>query len=259
MIEFFLVIIFVYIGSLAYLYFNQRNMMYFPDTARPAAVAGVATINVATKDGLDLQSWFLPPPDKNKPVILLFHGNAGNYSHRLWKAALFHQKGYGVLLAEYRGYGGNPGTISEQGFYDDARAYMDYLNKHGYKIVLYGESIGTGVATRMAVEYETLGLILESPYTSIDAVAQSIYRVVPVKLLLRDRFPSIDIIEKVKVPKLFLHGALDRTIAVRFGHKLFEAAPEPKTFVLLKSAGHNDLYDHGAAEQVIRFLDEVSG
>lgn len=257
MIEFSLIIVFVYISSLTYLYFNQRNMMYFPDTTRPVPVKGVETINVKTEDGLDLQAWFLPPADKNKPVILLFHGNAGNFSHRLWKAALFHEKGYGVLLAEYRGYGGNPGKISEQGFYNDGRAYTDYLIQRGYKIVLYGESIGTGVATRMAAEYEILGLILEAPYTSIGAVAQSVYPVVPVKLLLRDRFPSIDIIGKVKAPKLFIHGALDRTIPVRFGQKLFETAPEPKTFILLESAGHNDLYDHSAAEHVIRFLDAL--
>ena len=109
----------------------------------------------------------------------------------------------------------------------------------------------------MAAEYDTLGLILEAPYTSVGAVAQSIYPIVPVNLLLRDKFPSIEIIEKVKAPKLFIHGALDRTIPARFGRKLFEAAPEPKTFILLESAGHNDLYDHGAAEQAIRFLDAL--
>ena len=258
MTAFFLIIVLVYVCSLIYLYFNQRNMMYFPDTARPAPVDGVETVTVTTRDDLELQSWFLPPADKNKPVILLFHDNAGNFSHRLWKAALFNQKGYGVLLAEYRGYGGNPGRISEEGFYNDGRAYMDYLIQRDYKIVLYGESIGTGIATRMADEYEILGLILEAPYTSVGAVAQSIYPLVPVNLLLRDKYPSIDIIKKVKAPKLFIHGALDRTIPVRFGRELFEAAPEPKTFILLKSAGHNDLYDHGAAPQVIRFLDSFS-
>jgi fermentation-respiration switch protein FrsA (DUF1100 family) len=233
-------------------------MIYFPDAAKPdiAHIPNAKIVEVTASDGVKIQGWYFPPRDESMPVVLQFHGNAGNISHRLHKALPLARQGYGVLMAEYRGYGGNPGEVTEEGLYKDARAYIEFLKNK--RVVLQGESLGTGVAVRMASEYDVAGLILESPYTSIGAVAQSIYRIVPVQLLLKDKFPSIDIIGKVKAPKLFIHGALDRTIPLGFGRKLFEAAPEPKTFILLKSAHHNDLYDHGAEQEVLRFLNSVS-
>lgn len=260
MIEFILITIFVYLVSLGYLYFNQRNMIYYPDTTRPdiSLAEGAQIVEVATSDGLTLQGWYFPPADETMPTILHFQGNAGNQAHRVWKANLLHEKGYGVLLAGYRGYGGNPGSISEAGFMNDARAYIEFLKSRKNPIVIHGESIGTGVAARMASEYDVAGLILESAYSSIADVAQAIYFLVPVRLLLKDQFRSIDVIAKVKAPKLFIHGLKDYTIPSRFGIKLFEAAQEPKSFVLLDSAGHNDLYQHGAALHVLQFLSTIT-
>jgi fermentation-respiration switch protein FrsA (DUF1100 family) len=256
MIEWIVVIVAVYLASLVYLYLNQRHMMYFPDTSRPAVVDGAQVVNVTTSDGLKLEGWFFASKE-NKPVIVVFHGNGGNISHRMAKVIPLTHEGYGVLLAEYRGYGGNPGTPGEEGFYSDARAWMDWLKTKPQKIVIDGESIGSGVAVKMATEYDIAGLILESPYTSITEVAQSIYPIVPVGYLLKDRFPSIDRIKDVKAPILIIHGKLDRTIPVRFGQKLYMAAPQPKNLIVLDQAGHNDLYDQGAALHVLQFLSTI--
>lgn len=256
MIDYLIIAFLVYLGSLAYLYLNQRNMIYFPDTARPATVAGVQDVVVTTNDDLTLWGWFLPPKG-NKPIAVLFHGNAGNYSHRLWKVAKMHEQGYGVILAEYRGYGGNPGKPDKEGLFNDGRAWMEFAAAQNHPVVIYGESIGTAVAVAMAAEYPPAGLILESPFSALADVAQSMYPVVPVGLLLKDKFDSAALIKDVKAPKLFIHGDRDRTVPLRFGRKLYDAAPEPKEFVEIEGAAHNDLYDHGAALHITRFLSTI--
>ena len=167
--------------------------------------------------------------------------------------------GYGVLLAEYRGYGGNPGGPSEQGFYADGRAYIDWLKreKKPEKIVIYGESIGSGTAVQMATEYDVSGLVLETPFTSLVDIAAAQYFFVPVRYLLQDRFDNIGKITKVKAPKLVLHGLKDGTIPYASGRSLFDAAPEPKNFVDFPDGGHNNLYDFAAADYVIEFLNRI--
>ncbi|MGB4106795.1 MAG: alpha/beta hydrolase [Alphaproteobacteria bacterium] len=255
-IDYLIVALLVYLGSLAYLYFNQRNMIYFPDTARPVNVPGVKDAEVTTKDGLTLHGWYLPPQG-NKPIVVLFHGNAGNYSHRIWKALPMHEQGYGVVLAEYRGYGGNPGRPDKDGLFNDGRAWMEFAAAQKRPVVIYGESIGTAVATAMAVENHPAGLILESPFSTLADVAQAVYKIVPVNLLLKDRYDSAALITNIRAPKLFIHGDMDRTVPLRFGRKLYDAAPEPKQFALVEGAGHNDLYDHGAALHITRFLSTI--
>ncbi len=257
MVDFIFVFALVYLATTAYLYFNQRNLVYFPDKTRPAITAGAEVITVQTSDGLTLEGWYYPPKNPSLPVILHFQGNAGNQAHRAWKAEFFAGQGYGVLLAGYRGYGGNPGSISEEGLYNDGRAYIEFLKTGNRPIILYGESLGTGIATRMAAEYDIAGLILEAPYSSIVDVAQSIYIFVPVRQLLKDKFQSIQSIGKVKAPKLFIHGERDATIPIRFGRKLFDAAQEPKSFISIDSAGHNDLYMNGTALHVLQFLSTI--
>lgn len=258
MIDYLIIALLVYLGSLAYLYFNQRNMIYHPDTARPATVNGVQDAKVSTKDNLTLWGWFLPPQG-DKPIVILFHGNAGNYSHRISKAMAMNEQGYGVILAEYRGYGGNPGRPDKEGLLNDGRAWMEFALAQNRPVIIYGESIGSAIATAMAAENDAAGLILEAPFDSLVGVAQSIYPVVPVSLLLKDKFDSAVLIKNVKAPKLFIHGERDRTVPIRFGKALFEAAGEPKSFVSIDSAAHNDLYDHGAALHVLQFLSTIEG
>jgi fermentation-respiration switch protein FrsA (DUF1100 family) len=254
----------VYLLMLLFLYFQQRHLMYHPDTTRPDpaayGAAGVDIAAVTTEDGLNLQGWYFPPQD-GKPVILYFHGNASHYANRAPKLLPLRENGYGLLLAEYRGYGGNPGTPTEEGFYKDARAWMKWLADKNVpldKTFIYGESIGSGVAVQMATEYKARGLILEAPFSSLTDVAQHIYFYVPVRFLLRDQYRSIDKIRNIHMPVLVFHGDRDKTVPLVFGRKLFDSAVEPKEFITIEKAGHNDLYDYGAALHVMKFLSRLT-
>ena len=247
------------------LFLFQRQLLYHPDRTRPELLGleklGVAETMLSTEDGLSLLSWYLPARP-GRPVIAYFHGNGGHIGYRVERVLRFAGEGYGVLMAEYRGYGGNPGAPSEAGFYADGRATLAFLEREGVapnRLVLYGESLGSGVAVGLAAKRDVAGVILEAPFTSVAEVAQYHYSFVPAFLLLRDRFDSISRIGYVKAPILLLHGDRDRVVPVRFGRALFDAAPEPKKFWFSPEAGHEDLARFGALDAVAAFLDKRLG
>jgi hypothetical protein len=231
----------------------QRKLMYLPDTnpLPPPRVFGVDTlerISLMTKDGLRLQAFYMPVQTEDTGTIVLFHGNAGHIGHRVAKAAIYHLFGVGVLLVEYRGYGGNDGTPTEEGLYTDGRAAMDFLTKEKNlppeKIAIYGESLGSGVAVQMATEYDAAALILETPFSSTAAVASAIYPFIPARLLLKDRYDNIAKIRNIKpMPVLIVHGTEDGVVPFTEGEKLFEAAAQPKRFIPIEGGNHNNLYD----------------
>ncbi len=238
----------------------QRSLMYFPDASLPspgnAGAPGFQAVNYATADGLDLVSWYRPA-EKGLATIVYFQGNGGNIAGRIYKTRPLFEAGYGLLLVGYRGYGGNPGTPSEDGLYRDARAALAYLQVRGLAmegLVLLGESLGTGVAVRMASEAQVRAVILEAPYTSTVDVGQSAYFFLPVGLLMYDRFPSIDLIGRIQAPLLVIHGERDSVIPTRFGRRLFQAASQPKEAHFLPGAGHNDLFEHGLTDIELDFL-----
>jgi hypothetical protein len=242
------------------LYVFQRHLLYFPDVTRPElgdlAALGVREITLKTADRLSLLSWYLPPRDGH-PVIAYFHGNGGHIEYRAERLRRFARSGYGVLMAEYRGYGGNLGTPSESGLVADGAAALDFLGGEGIapnRIVIYGESLGSGVAVPLAAQREVASLILEAPFTSVAEVAQHHYSFIPASALVRDRFDSLAGIADVRAPILILHGERDRIVPVRFGRALFDAAPEPKELWLSRDAGHEDLVRYGAFEAVLDFL-----
>ena len=250
-----------YIAVLAYLYVFQRQLLYFPDRSRPQlghlAEQGAREVWLATADGLSLVSWYLRPRE-GRPVILYFHGNGGNIGHRAHRMQRFGGEGYGVLMLEYRGYGGNPGGPSEAGFYADGQAAVDFLEHEGIvpaRVVLYGESLGTGVAVQVAATRPIGALILESAYTSIAAVAQYHYPYVPAALLIWDRFDSVSRIAAVKAPVLVLIGGRDAIVPDRFSRALYDAAPEPKEVWFAPDAGHEELEGFGALDQVVSFIE----
>lgn len=230
----------------------QRSMMYFPGGTLPPVPAAFGTRTVTTADGLTLTGWYAPPAAPEWPVILYFQGNGGNIAGRIFKVRPFVEAGYGVLLAGYRGYGGNPGSPTETGLYADARAWMDSLGEA--PVVLLGESLGSGVAVRLASERAVRGVMLEAPYSSAVDVGQASFWFLPVRALMLDRFPSIDVIDRIEAPLLVVHGERDRVIPIRFGRRLFAAAVEPKKMVVYPRAGHNNLVEHGLIEEELRFL-----
>ncbi|TNE31170.1 MAG: alpha/beta hydrolase [Alphaproteobacteria bacterium] len=234
----------------------QRKLMYLPDTTPllPTRVYGIDTlekVSLTTKDGLSLEAFYMPAQTEEAGTIVLFHGNAGNAGHRIAKGAVYHLFGVGVLLAEYRGYGDNSGTPTEQGLYTDGRAAMDFLTKKlnlpPEKIAIYGESLGSGIAVQMATEYDAAALVLETPFSSTAAVASAIYPFIPAKLLLKDRYDNIAKISHIKpMPVLIVHGTEDGVVPFTEGQKLFEAAVKPKKIVTIEGGNHNNLYDFPA-------------
>lgn len=250
-------------------YFFQSYLIYHPDRNPPGHPRlyhlgeQVLEMNVVTEDNVALFGWWTNPHRKSKPAIVYFHGNGGNRGIRSKTIYPFMQQDYGVLLTEYRGYAGNNGTPSEEGLYKDARAFMDWLLKtQKYRerdIILYGESLGAGVALQMATEYPGIrALILEAPFTTLLDLGEYHYPWLPVKYLLKEKYDNLSKIQNVQVPVLFLHGTADQVVPLQYGKTLYDAANYPKTWLQFEGAGHNNIYDYGAHEKVLDFLREVS-
>ncbi len=252
-----------YCGILFVFWLNQRNFVYFPNPQRqiPSVynASDMQVIKADTEDGLSLEGWY-KPPGKDKPVIIVFHGNASHPGFSAWKARPFMDEGYGALLPAYRGYAGNPGKPTEEGLYKDARAFLGWLIAQGIlpeRMVLYGESLGTGIVVEMASTHyrDVKAVILESPYTSFVDLARRHYPFIPLhNFLVRDQYKSIDKIENVTAPLFVISGKRDTIVPFRQGEKLFAAANEPKDMAALEMAGHNDLYSYGADQRVLHFL-----
>jgi uncharacterized protein len=254
-----------YAALVAGLFFFQRQLLYLPDRTRPELLGleqlGVREIALSTEDGLSLLAWYLPARP-GRPVIAYFHGNGGHIGYRVERLLRFAREGYGVLMTEYRGYGGNPGAPSETGFYADGRAALGFLDHEAIaatRLVLYGESLGSGVAVELAVQHEIAGLILEAPFTSVAEVAQCHFPYVPASRLVTDRFDSLSRIGKLRAPILVLQGERDRVVPVRFGRALLEAAPEPKEGWFAPEAGHEDLAHYGGLDVVVAFIERRLG
>ena len=247
------------------LYIFQRQLLYLPDRTRPELLGleklGVREVTLSTEDGLSLLSWYLPGRP-GRPIIVYLHGNGGHIGYRAERLLRLAREGYGVLMAEYRGYGGNPGTPSEAGFYADGRAALGFLERKGVapnRLVLYGESLGSGVAVELAAQHQIAALILEAPPTSVAEVAQCHFPFVPAARLVTDRFDSLSRIAKVRAPILVLHGERDRVVPVRFGRALFDAAPEPKEGWFTPDAGHEDLARYGGLDVAVAFINRRLG
>ena len=256
----------VYLFLVLGILFFQRHVMYVPSQGWALApeAAGAKAVQYNTPDGLTLTSWYAPPAE-GKPVIVMFHGNAGNISHRAFKLAHFAQEGYGVLLAEYRGYGGNAGSPSEQGFYTDGRAAVNWLmHEKGVAekdIVLYGESIGTGTASQMALEYRNArALILEAPFASMEAEGRAVYPWLgPFIYMTLDKYDNIAKAPYINMPVLVVQGDADEVIPYTQGKALFEAmGSKDKEYKLLAGGRHMNLVDFGFLEIADAFVQQTS-
>lgn len=249
----------VYLGVLALLYIYQQKLLYYPDIERPTAVPDGLLRPVAYRsaDGIDLNSLYRVPPSAAADVLVHFHGNAGNIGGRVGRIVPYAEAGMGVLLAEYRGFGGNSGSPSEQGLYADARAAIGFLREQGVepgRMVFYGESLGSGVAVQMATEFACGALILEAPYSSVADVAQGRYWMFPVKALVRDKFDSMAKITRVSCPIFIMHGAADQVIPIRYSERLYALAPSPKEMKVYPGLGHVQFDDVRGYDAVLYFL-----
>jgi len=192
-------------------------------------------------------------PASSPDYLLLFcHGNAGNISHRLDNVRLLHNRGISVFIFDYRGYGRSQGRISEKGFYLDSEAAYEVARKWAEqsraKLVVFGRSLGGIAATHLGATKHCDGLILESTFTNMGAMARAHYPLPFAESLLKHRLNALDRIIEVRIPKLFFHGDRDRIVPIKLGRQLFEAAPNPKEFIVLPGAGHNDTYFVGGPD-----------
>lgn len=258
----------MYLLAVGMLYGFQRRLIFQPDSRPPDLAAAklngqldsLQEVKILTSDALNLLAWYHPAAT-GKPVVLMFHGNAGNLQYRTFKIQPLIKAGYGVLLPAWRGYSGNAGAPSQQGLFADADAAMAWLVGQGItpdRTVLYGESLGTAMAIRGAANNPQIkAVILEAPFTSMVALTAYHMPIIPkplAKILVKDPFDSLGQIGQVKAPLLLLHGWLDYTVPIGHGQALLAAATAPKRLIDYRHAGHNDLYDFGAGHDILAFL-----
>jgi hypothetical protein len=253
----------IYAAALSGMYVFQRDLQYLPSHDDPAPQAagltGVDRVTLTTPDGETLVLWYASPaPDR--PVILFFHGNAGAMPDRADRLAFYQAQGYGAAFLSYRGYGGSTGRPSETGLLIDAKTAYDHLRGLGLpadRIVLVGESLGTGVAVQTAARNPVGAVVLEAPFTAAVDIARQVYPWLPVGLLMKDQYRSRDHIADIRAPLLILHGEADTVIPVGFGRRLFEAAKDPKTFLSLGPVGHDALFGPETWAMGADFIDRL--
>jgi len=250
-----------YLGGLGILYFKQRSMLFpIPPVARTApAAAGFPEAEehvLTTADGEKVIVWHVPAKPGHA-VILFFPGNGDFLAGRVSRFKGMISDGTGLVALSYRGYAGSSGQPSERGLLQDAAAaYAFTVERYrAERIVVWGFSLGTGVAVALAAEKPVGKLVLEAPYTSTVDVAASLLRIVPVSLLMRDPFHSDQRIARVSAPLLIMHGDSDPAIPISFGERLFALAREPKQFVRFPGGGHDNLDDYGAIETARQFIN----
>jgi uncharacterized protein len=261
-LKWFLILAFAGYGVfVALFYVAQRKMQYFPESFRtmPAA-AGLAEaeeITLDTADGERVIVWHLPPRGE-KPVVLYLHGNGASLRWRVDRFRALTADGTGLVALSYRGYGGSSGSPTEAGLIKDAEAaYAFTVARYApSRIVVWGESLGSGVAVALAAEKPVGHVVLQSPFSSAADVGAERYWFVPVRLLMKDQFRSDLRIGKVTAPMLVLHGDQDNVVPFALGERLYGLINAPKRFVAFPGAGHNDLGAHGAVEAAKKFLGE---
>jgi len=251
-------------------YLMQSRMLYLPDVPgrsldrTPAAIdVGYADVAIETSDGILLHGWFIPG-DSDR-VLLFFHGNAGNISHRLESVRQFLQLGLSVLIIDYRGYGQSGGRTSERGIYRDAEAAWRYLTETSEtspgRIIVFGRSMGASAAGYLAAHYRPLALIVESSFTSVPDIAAEYYPWLPVRWLSRLRHATADFVRQAACPVLVIHSRDDEIVPFRHGEAIFAAASEPRSFLELRGT-HNDAFlrdERNYLAGLRSFLDGLPG
>ncbi|MEW6419687.1 MAG: alpha/beta hydrolase [Nitrospirota bacterium] len=256
-----------YLVILGFVYVRQGSMIYYPvreisNTPRDIGL-DFEEVTLKTKDGVTISAWYIPARHE-RGVVLFCHGNAGNISHRLDSIRIFHDLKLSVLIFDYRGYGKSEDSPTEEGTYLDAESAWDYLvnSKHisPEKIILFGRSLGSAIAAEIALNHKAGALIVESGFTSIPDFGRRFFPYLPVRLIARYHYSTIDKVNKIDIPKLFIHSPQDEIIPFEHGMSLFEKASKPKEFLQIKGS-HNEgflisgrVYIEGLDEFISKYL-----
>ena len=229
-----LILILVYFTILASTYIFQRNLLYHPtenNYSGDQILVSIEKVTIRTKDNINLIAWYHNKNIEKYKTILFLHGNAGSLENRIHKINHFKNMNVNFLIIAWRGFSGNKGKPSETGLYLDARSAVEWLKSQGIsenQIIIYGESLGTGVAVEIGQNKNFAGIILESPFTSMIEAGKEIYPYLPVKLLLKDKYQSDKKIKNIKSPILVMHGKVDNIVPFYMGKKMYKLANEPK-------------------------------
>ena len=253
-------IIIIYLFLLDILFIFQRNLMYHPQENNyfgDKLEVEIEKVNITTIDNINLLGWF-HKKDLNKfKTIIYFHGNAGTLDNRIYKLNHFKDMEVNFLIIAWRGFSGNQGSPSEKGLYIDGQSAVNWALKQGViedDIILYGESLGTGIATEIAQHKNFAGVILETPFTSMISAAKEFYPYIPVNLLLKDRYENFKKIKNINSPILIMHGEQDTIVPFTMGKTIYQLANEPKYFYFTKHDDHMMVYDEPMIETLKNFI-----
>ena len=251
-----------YILVLIYIYINQRNLLYHPEDnsyLEDKIEFNHEEIWIKTEKDIKLKSWLIKKDLKKYKTLIFFHGNAGNLFNRVHKLNELNKLDVNILIISWRGFSGNLGKPTEKNLYIDAKLSVQWLNNLGVtndKIILYGESLGTGVAVELGQNNTFNSIILESPFTSIAKTAKIYYPYLPINLLLKDRYDSIDKINKITKPVLIMHGMKDNIVPQEMGVKLFEKANQPKYSYFPKNDDHMMNFNEELLDTIKVFINK---
>jgi len=256
-------IILAYLAVILFIYFYQRNLLYHPSEnnyLNDKINFKYEEILIETEKNIQIKSWFIKKDLKKFKTLVFFHGNAGNLLNRVHKINELEKLDINILLTSWRGFSGNKGKPTEQNLYSDANKIIKWLGAQevNYKdIILYGESLGTGVAIELASKNNYGGIILESPFTSIKDAAKIYYPYLPVNLLLKDRYDSKSKIKDIKTPILIMHGKMDKIVPQKMGLELFEKANNPKFSYFPNDDDHMMEFNSTLLEKISLFLKKI--
>ena len=257
-------VVLVYLLVTLGLYIFQRNLLYHPaenNYSGDKLTVNIEKVKITTDDNINLLAWYHKKDIKNYKTILYLHGNAGALENRIHKINHFNDMNINFLLLAWRGFNGNAGKPTEQGLYQDARSAVKWLINQGVteeNIIIYGESLGTGVATEIAQNQNFAGIILESPFTSMVAAGKSKYPIFPIKLLLKDKYENDKKIKNIMSPILVMHGEVDKIVPFWMGEKIFQLANEPKYSYFSKYDDHMMEYDEKLVYALKTFIKSLN-
>jgi fermentation-respiration switch protein FrsA (DUF1100 family) len=248
-LQFILAIFVIYFLVLVFLYFYQRSLLYHPNENNYSGdkiSVDIEKVKIQTSDNIELLGWYHEKNLKDYKTLVYFHGNAGSLENRIHKLNHFQDMNINFLIVAWRGFNGNKGKPSEKGLYVDGKSTIDWLIKKGVdekNLILYGESLGTGVASHLAQNKNYAGVILETPFTSMIDAAKNFYPYIPVNLLLKDKFENYKKVKNIKSPILIMHGEVDQIVPFSMGKKIYELANNPKYSYFTKYDNHMMEYD----------------
>jgi len=259
-----LIFLIIYFIILFTTYFFQRNLLYHPSENNYSGdqlLVSIEKVKIKTQDNIELVSWYHNKNMNDYKTILFLHGNAGSLENRIHKINHLKDIKINFLLVAWRGFNGNKGKPTEQGLYEDARSAVRWLKSNGIlekNIIIYGESLGTGVATEIAQNKNFAGIILETPFTSMVEVGKTKYPFLPVRFLLKDKYESNKKIKNIKSPVLIMHGKVDNIVPFYMGKKMYELANEPKYSYFSEYDDHMMEYNEKLLNHLKKFIQSLN-